>query len=716
MLESFDRCFIFSSLLELKYLNYLDLSNNNFTGIPFPNFIGSLNKLSYLNLSLSNFGGTIPPQIWNLSNLLYLDLSLNSLTASNINWLSGLTSLKYLNLNGVNLSEATTDWLQTVNLLPSLLELHLSNCELHYLPQSFPSVNFTSLSVLDLSLNVFNPSSIPQWVFNFTSLTKLGLRQCNLKGSIPKIAKGNICNLRNLDLSENYNLSGEITEFFQALSECSNSSLEELYLGINQLIGNIPHSLGNLKRLRVLQLYGNTFSGSIPSSIQNLSCLEILSLEDNKMNGTIPESIGQLSELRELRLSGNYWQGIMTETHFLNLTKLSYFSLSSSSSNLLVFNVTHDWIPPFSLKYVKILDCQLNSTFPAWLRTQKELTKIHLVNTAISDTISNCLWNLSSQLVKLDLSHNKLMGNLPKSLNFSFLLRVFLDFNHLEGSLPLWPHVTELSLRNNSLSGTIPIRIGQEMLFLKALDLSGNFLIGSIPSSINEITYLRSLLLSNNYLSGNIDYHWERMPGLVYIDLSKNNLSGGIPSSMCSLHQLMWLQLSNNNFSGNLSLCLKFISSKSLMTLDLGENILSGPIPEWIGERLSSIKILSLRGNMLFGKIPKQLCNITCIHVLDLAQNNFSGSIPSCFGSLVGDKYFDGIIFEEITAHMDFVVKGRQYEFYNQISIVNLMDFSKNSLSGEIPTELTNLTFLNSLNLSWNHLTGIIPENIGALR
>ncbi|XP_050278199.1 receptor-like protein EIX1 [Quercus robur] len=301
------------SLLELKFLNYLDLSSNYFEEISIPNFIGSLNKLTYLNLSDSWFGGTIPPQIGNLSNLLYLDLSPsqpeNSLTVSNINWLSGLSSLKYLNLNNVDLSEATTDWLQTVNLLPSLLELHLHNCELHYLPQNFPSVNFTSLSVLDLSDNDFNSSSIPQWVFNFTSLTNLQLSSSNLAGSIPKIAKGNLCNLRNLDLSENFYLSGEITEFFQALSECSNSSLEELYLGINQLIGNIPHSLGNLKRLRELDLDSNAFSGSIPSSIQNLSRLEILYLEDNKMNGTIPESIGQLSELKELHLSGNSWQG-----------------------------------------------------------------------------------------------------------------------------------------------------------------------------------------------------------------------------------------------------------------------------------------------------------------------------------------------------------------------------------------------------------------------
>ena len=62
------------SLLDLKYLNHLDLSMNNFEGTRIPKFIGSLEKLRYLNLSGASFSGPIPPQPGKISKLIYLDI------------------------------------------------------------------------------------------------------------------------------------------------------------------------------------------------------------------------------------------------------------------------------------------------------------------------------------------------------------------------------------------------------------------------------------------------------------------------------------------------------------------------------------------------------------------------------------------------------------------------------------------------------------------
>ncbi|KAK4846295.1 hypothetical protein QYF36_015524 [Acer negundo] len=92
--------------------------------------------------------------------------------------------------------------------------------------------------------------------------------------------------------------------------------------------------------------------------------------------------------------------------------------------------------------------------------------------------------------------------------------------------------------------------------------------------------------------------------------------------------------LSNNHLSGEIPSTFK--NCTDIYTFDLGDNKLSGEIPAWLGGRISSLLILSLRSNMFYGKIPSNICNLSSLHLLDLAHNNLSGSIPSCIGNLSG--------------------------------------------------------------------------------
>ncbi|MCH87627.1 LRR receptor-like serine/threonine-protein kinase FLS2-like, partial [Trifolium medium] len=285
------------SLVDLKHLSYLDLSFNDFEGVSIPKFIGSLNMLNYLDLSNANFSGVIPTHLGNLSNLHYLDISDPSTTlwVRDIGWLSTLSSLQYLNMNFVNITDTPHALFGAVKMMPSLLELQLSSCNLAALVPSSPFLNITSLSVLDLSENPFN-SSIPSWLFNMSSITKLSLYDSSLIGPFPSmLGRSNLYKLQNLDLSYNY-LTGDITEMIEAMS-CSNQSLEFLDLSNNQLTGKLPHSLGQFENLKDLDLSRNLVnsrtgvSGPIPISIGNLSNLGSLNLDKNMMNGTIPESI-----------------------------------------------------------------------------------------------------------------------------------------------------------------------------------------------------------------------------------------------------------------------------------------------------------------------------------------------------------------------------------------------------------------------------------------
>ncbi|XP_059644625.1 receptor-like protein EIX2 [Cornus florida] len=726
------------SLLDLKYLNYLDLSNNNFGGIQIPDFIGSLGELRYLNLCSASFDGTIPPSLGNLSSLRYLDLNSNFVESieNHLHWLQSLSSLEYLHLGGVDLHKAAAYWLQTINMLPSLSELHLPQCQLSQLPLSLPSfVNLTSLLVLDLSYNGFN-STIPHWLFNLTILTSLDLQSNNLYGELPdefakltflqsldlsqnsyiggKLSKsmGYLCNLKTLRLSIN-EITGEIAEFINALSHCTNSSLETLHLGYNKLTGYLPDSLGHLSNLRYLQLWQNEFRGSIPNSIGNLTSLEELYLSDNQMSGPITESLGQLASLLVLDLSENSWEGaVITEAHLVNLSSLKEVSINKQSPNIsMVFNISSDWIPPFKLTVIDIRSCQLGPRFPAWLKNQNELKTLVLNNARISDTFPDWFWKLNLLLDRLDVAYNNLSGKLPNSLPFTDLSIADVSSNRFEGPLPIWSsNVAALYLRDNFFSGPIPHEI-EKMPHLTDLDISWNSLSGSIPLSIGNLKALNTLVISNNRLSGRIPEFWNNLPDLYIVDLSNNKLSGTIPKSLGSLSNLKFLTLSGNDLSGKLPSTLR--NCTIIESLDLGDNRLSGNLPTWIGESMQSLLILRVQNNSFSGSIPPQICSLFTLHILDLSQNKLSGLIPSCFGNLTGFKTEftaeDAVRYE---GHLKVVTKGRILEYNSTLYLVNSVDLSQNDLSGVIPKELTSLSKLGTLNLSMNHLTGKIPERI----
>ncbi|KAK7844712.1 receptor-like protein eix2 [Quercus suber] len=518
---------ISSSLIHLKYLNYLDFSGNNFTGIQIPQFFGMLENLMYLNLSYTYFSGEIP-HLNNLSRLTHLDLS-NSLTyAENLDWLSGLSSLKYLDMGHVDLSGVGANWLHVVNWLPSLVELYLDYCKLENLPTSLPSVNLTSLFVLDLSFNQFN-SSIPQWLVNLTSLTTLDLHFNHFQDAIA-FDFVNLRNLRDLylsgnryltDLSQN-NFCGTIDGFLGNASACLNKSLESLDLSYNNLLGKIPDSLGRLGSLRYLNLEYNSFWGSIPASIGSLSSLQDLDLSNNKMNGTIPESFGQLSKLVNLFLQENSWEGVITEAQLMNLTRLENVILKANTNHSLVFNVTYDWVPPFKLKNLELESCLCGPKFPIWLQVQSELTHVTLKNVGIIDTIPEEWFSIiSSQIIRFDLSQNQIMGKLPHQLILPNVNFIDLSYNCFKGPIPLWfTNVTELYLKSNSFSGSIPSNIDDLMPRLRCLDLSENNLNGTIPLSIWKIKDLGGLYLQSNKLSGGLPDHWNESQPLWVVDIS----------------------------------------------------------------------------------------------------------------------------------------------------------------------------------------------------
>jgi Leucine-rich repeat (LRR) protein len=95
----------------------------------------------------------------------------------------------------------------------------------------------------------------------------------------------------------------------------SRTDLVELNLSNNLLIDALPSQIGNLKKLKVLNLSNNKFIG-VPAEVGQLKNLEVLNLSNNQLTG-LPFEIGNLLNLKLLDVSGNQY----SESDFLTIQK-----------------------------------------------------------------------------------------------------------------------------------------------------------------------------------------------------------------------------------------------------------------------------------------------------------------------------------------------------------------------------------------------------------
>ncbi|GKD16057.1 leucine-rich repeat protein, partial [Tanacetum coccineum] len=518
------------SLLDLKQLEHLDLSCNDFGQIQVPEFIGSLRNLRYLNLSSSNFSGIIPPQLGNISELHTLCLGSfqdwrgESTRVMNMEWLSNLRVLRHLDMSYVDLSQAM-DWLQVINTLPSLAELHFQNSYLLDIHLNVPSLNTTSLLLLDLSGNQFTNSLVPRWIFSISSLVSLDISTCEFNDLIPSRSAHifrNLTSLKWFHVSGNnfMNSSLVLKELSSGIgsnlisldiSHChiSSTALDSLHnltsllsldLSRNQLTNIIPKSLGNLCNLRDIDLSYN--------SLQNIGVtyllegftehLESLSMRSSGLSGTIPDSIGRLSLLKRLDLSYNQFNGSLPDS---------------------IINPTIVIVGGFRAfrKSTK------------WCRNRNSLSQTRALEISVFENKSRKQLNTKNLRI-------------CKSIH-SFQLR-------LSGVIPecweKWQRLSVLNLENNKLSGGIPRTLGR-VRYIKSLSMRGNKLDGKLPASLMNLTYLVILELSGNELAGSIpSWIGTKLSFLRLLNLRSNNFVGNIPHELCYLVQIQILDLSNN--------------------------------------------------------------------------------------------------------------------------------------------------------------------------
>ncbi|KAG2294713.1 hypothetical protein Bca52824_041382, partial [Brassica carinata] len=261
----------------------------------------------------------------------------------------------------------------------------------------------------------------------------------------------------------------------------------------------------------------------------------------------------------------------------------------------------------------------------------------------------------------------------PPSL---FFWTTVLKAQDLQGSLPKefagLPFLQEIDLSRNYLNGSIPPEWGT--LPLVNISLLGNRISGPIPKEIGNITTLTSLVLEFNQISGKLPPELGNLQKIERILLSSNYLIGDIPSTFSKLTTLTDFRISDNQFIGVIP---EFIENwTELGKLVIQASGLVGTIPSTIGPlgKLTDLRISDLNGP---GSPFPPLQNMTSLKTLILRNSNLTGELPSYLGSITTLKLLD-LSFNKLS--------GPIPATYSALSNVDNIYFTSNMLTGEVPS------------------------------
>ncbi|KAM3280951.1 hypothetical protein P3S67_027971 [Capsicum chacoense] len=495
------------------------------------------------------------------------------------------------------------------------------------------------------------------------------------------------------------------------------SFLSVLNLGNNSLHGDIPYVLGHLPRLRVIDIQNNQLQGRIPTRLFQHQRVQVISLAFNKLGGEMWKGPWNVPKLRSLNLRNNSPTGIIPPS-VGNATNLMNFSLSGNRIN---GNIPKEIGNLSQLAILDLHDNQLTGNIPATLFNISLLLAVSLRINCLFGHLLLDEADIASNMMFLSISHNQISGPIPTNICQLTELKVLsISFNNIIREIPrnigCLSKLEEFYVGDNPIKGIIPTSMGN-ISTQQNLYCGNNCIVGQIPLELGKLSNLRQLSFVQNYnLTGHIPEaifnissleiivsvpttsRVEFRPLLAFIFRTLKDFSWGkfrtIPTNLGNFRELHALILNSNQLTNDprehelqffnsledsrilgMHSPLSLWKTSGLLCLDVSQNSTEGEVPQDIGE-LKAILELYLYSNNLSGVIPSRLGELLHLQYLDLSNNSFSSQIPLSFSNLISLEY---------------------------------LDLSLNA-SGTIPKSLEKLSYLKSINVSFNVLDGEIPS------
>ena len=700
----------------------LSLARNGLTGTV-PAALGDLDNLDTLHLRGNPLSGCMPGALYNVAThdldavrIPSCDREKDALVAlynatdgenwtDNLNWLSeeplgtwhGVTTDVEGQVTGLSLAGNRLSGTIPIELadLTNLETLHLSGNSLSgCMPRTLYEVATHDLDTAGIRLcgkekdvleALYRATDGANWKDNGNWLSEEPL------GAWYGVTTDSSGRVIGLDLNWN-DLSGEIPVDLADLR-----SLATLKLGSNTLTGTIPTELGGLTKLESLSLGGNEITGRIPAELGNLTNLVSLELDSNALTGTIPTELGGLTNLLRLMLDGN----MLTGTIPTELGELTNLTVLRVRDNKLRGSIPVELGNLTLLKFLYLSNNELSGTIPQVLGNLPNLFSVHLYGNNFTGCVPAGLYNIE------DFWSPSGMPSCAEERKALEALYTATDGGNWTDNAN-WLSEEPLGTWHGVTTDSDGLVIG--------LSLASNGLSGTIPGKLADLTNLETLHLSGNSLNG-------CMPGSLYNAATHDLDAVGIPS--CDLDKEPLIAFYDATDGANWTDNTNWLSEEPAGTwhgvttdsngnvtgLSLASNALSGTIPTELLD-LAELETLHLSGNSLSGCVPEAL--------YEVATNDLDAAgIPSCVEREVLEGFYnatDGANWTDNSNWLSEEPVGTWRGVTTDASgrVTDLVLQSK-GLSGTIPTDLTKLKHLVRLYLDSNNLSGGIPAELGSL-